>query len=348
MARVLVTGATGFIGRHLVRHLLSRGEHVRCLIHFKEERVAGAECVPGDITAPQSLTAVVQGVDIVYHLAGATVVTSPHKYKPINSLGTRNLAEACAGLEKPPLFMYLSSLAAAGPTTPNKPLREENPPAPVSEYGRSKLLGERFLQGLADRLPVTVLRPPGVFGPGDPNMVALFKSVRAGVNFVPGSRRQQLGFIYVSDLIEALLQAAEWGERLRDPSVGLDDPQGLYFVAMEERPTLEELGLLAASALGETSLGERHIVSSPVLARAVRTVIIPARVGKILARVNDFLSRLTMQPMLLTSDKMREALAGSWICSSEKAKRAWGFTCQTELAEGLRQTVAWYRHKGML
>jgi dihydroflavonol-4-reductase len=335
MARVLVTGATGFIGRHLVRHLLGRGEQVRCLIHLKEERISGVECVPGDITAPESLTKAVQGVHIVYHLAGATVVTAPQRYKPINSLGTRHLGEACARLENPPLFLYLSSLAAAGPTMADKPLREEDPPAPISAYGRSKLLGERYLRRLADRLPITVLRPPGVFGPGDPNMISLFKSVRAGINFVPGSARAQLGFIYVDDLISALFQAAEWGERLREPRLGLYDSHGVYFVTEDERPTLAQFGQLAAGALGEGT-------------KAVRTIVIPAPLAKSLGRVNDFLARLTMQPILLSTDKMSEALAGSWICASDKAKRAWGFACRTDLAEGLRQTAAWYRQRGML
>ena len=332
MARVLVTGATGFIGRHLVKHLLGRGEQVRCLIHFKEERLAGAECVPGDITAPESLTKAVRGVDIVYHLAGATVVTSPQRYKPINGLGTRNLGEVCARLENPPLFLYLSSLAAAGPTMADNPLHEENPPAPISAYGRSKLLGERYLRRLADRLPITVLRPPGVFGPGDPNLISLFKSVRAGVNFVPGSVRQQLGFIYVMISSPHFFKRPNGARGLRERRLGLYDSHGVYFVTEDERPTLAQFGQLAADALDE---GKKN----------VRTIVIPAPLAKSLGRVNDFLARLTLQPILLSSDKMSEALAGSWICTSDKAKRAWGFSCQTDLAEGLRQTAAWYRQR---
>ena len=102
-------------------------------------------------------------------------------------MGTNNLGESCSRLENPPKLIYHSSFAAAGPTTPNNPRREEEPPAPVSEYGRSKLMGERYLRHLAERLPITVLRPPGVFGPGDPNMVAAPEiPVRMGVNFIPG------------------------------------------------------------------------------------------------------------------------------------------------------------------
>jgi nucleoside-diphosphate-sugar epimerase len=328
MPCVFVTGATGFIGRHLVKYLIAQGEQVRCLIHRNEAPLAGVECVRGDITAPETLGSVVQGVDVVYHLAGATRVVSPRCYRPINGLGTRNLGEACACLSNPPTLVYLSSLAAAGPSSPDRPRREEDPPVPVSEYGRSKLMGERFLRRLADRLPVTVVRPPGVFGPGDRNLLPLFKTARLGLNFVPSRIDQRMSLIYVDDLVRSLPRAAAHGERLRGATAGLDHPQGVYFVGMDECPSMVELGNLAGRAVNQG---------------AVRSVPIPCWLGRIVGHANDFVSRLTMQPLLLSSDKMREAVAGSWTCSSEKAKGAWGFACPIELADRLQETVRWYR-----
>ncbi len=340
MARVLVTGATGFIGRHLVPHLLKRGDRVRCLIHFKEERVPGAECVAGDITVPQTLHKAVAGIDVVYHLAGATLVTSAHRYRQINSMGTRNLGEACARLTSPPTLVFLSSLAAAGPTLANRPVREADLPAPISAYGRSKLLAERWLRQLAGRLPITLVRPPGVFGPGDPNMIGLFQTVRWGVNFIPGSVNHQLGFIYVDDLIESLPIAAEKGERLPAPQLSEDQVRGLYYLTLEERPTLETMGQIAAGILAEMG-------AAPGKA-SIRSIVIPPTVGKFIGRCNDFAARLAMRPLLLTSDKMREALAGSWICTSGKAHQAWGFSCRTSMAQGMHLTAQWYRRQGLL
>ena len=331
MARVLVTGATGFIGRHLVQHLQGRGDQVRCLLHVKEERLPGLECVYGDITVPQTLDAAVRDQDIVYHLAGATLVVTPQRYYPINSLGTRHVGEACARMADPPTLVCLSSLAAAGPTIPDRPRREEDPPAPVSEYGRSKLAGEHFLRPVAARVPITVLRPPGVFGPGDPNLLALFKVARSGFNFIPGRNDPVMSMIYVDDLVHALPHAAERGRRLQGSD--LNDPQGIYFVAMEETGSMKQLAELAAKAQGR---------------QGVRTFFLPAWMGKLTGRVNDFVARFTRQPLLVTSDKMREALGGSWICSSAKARREWGFACGTGLADGIEKTARWYREQGLL
>lgn len=333
MARVLVTGATGFIGKHLVAHLRARGDDVRCLIHQSEARVSGTECVRGDITIPASFGAALRGIDTVYHLAGATVVASPHRYRVVNTLGTRNVATACARLATPPVFAFLSSLAAAGPTSPDRPLREDDSPNPVSAYGRSKLFAEHHLRRLARQMPITIMRPPGVFGPGDPNTIKLFQAARRGVNFIPGSAEQRLSFIYVDDLVAALPEAAARGERLAHSQARADDPQGVYFVAMDERPSVIELGAVAGRVTGAAS---------------VRDIIIPSWAIRLAARATDFAARLTMQPMLLTSDKMREALAGSWICASDKAKSQLGFACRMGLADGFAATVAWYKQRGWL
>src|SRR5215467_2172732 len=121
MARVLVTGATGFIGRHLVRRLVERGDQVRCLVRCLDHRalLAGdplpspVECVLGDITVRESLDRAVAGIETVYHLAGATLVIQLSNFRLVNSRGTRYLAEACARCSIPPTFVYISSLAAA-------------------------------------------------------------------------------------------------------------------------------------------------------------------------------------------------------------------------------------------
>jgi nucleoside-diphosphate-sugar epimerase len=291
------------------------------------------EYVVGDVLEPESLGAPLRGVDVVYHLAGGTAVASPREFARGNDTGNRQVAQACARRSFPPTVVYVSSLAAAGPTSADRPLRESDPPAPVSEYGRTKLQGEQHFRAVADRVPVTVVRPPSVFGPWDRHTLRLFRTVKGHVNFVPGGRDVRLSWIYVEDLVEALLLAAERGQRLLPVEQGPERGRGIYFVALDERPTLAEVGRLAADTLHK---------------RLWHTFYVPGPICRFFAQANTLLACLTRRPILLSADKLREGLAGSWLCVADKARQELGFRCRVGLAEGFRRTVDWYKAKGWL
>src|SRR5262245_13733823 len=181
MARVLVTGASGFIGRQFVDVLCKRGDEVACLVRptSKVEPLTklGARLVVGDVVEPASLPAAVADVDVVYHLAGQNKANTLAQYCTVNKDGVRNVIAACAERTTPPVVIVLASLSAAGPMKESRLRTEDDPPEPISHYGRSKRAGELAAEALADKVPITILRPPVVFGPGDVAGLPLYRGI---------------------------------------------------------------------------------------------------------------------------------------------------------------------------
>jgi dihydroflavonol-4-reductase len=352
MKRVLVTGASGFIGQHLVERLVTAGYEVRCLlnVHERPGALAGLdlEFLRGDITRPETIAGAFESTDVVYHLAGKTLAFSADEFQRVNAEGTRHVAEACARRLSPPVLVFVSSLAAAGPSPRDQPRDETAPAVPVSNYGRSKQAAEAILGQFSDRLPVTVRRPPGVFGPREVYMYGLFRSIRKGLSISPGLAPVRLSLVDVRDLVEALHLASTRGRRLA-PGTGATDgngngnnngdgdgaaeARGIYFIASPETPTFVELSDAIARAL------ERP---------PAWTVRVPCPLGFALAGLSEAAGRLRGRPFLLILDKMREAVAGSWTCRTDRAHQELGFRPGASLAERLRQTAAWYREHGWL
>ena len=345
MTRVLVTGASGFIGVHLVEALRRRGDEVTCLVRPTSRRARleplGVRFVCGDVTDAPSLAAALDECDpqVVYHLAGLTRALRVARLMQVNAEGVCHLAGACARRAAPPTLLVVSSLAAAGPAPAGRPRTEADTPEPVSAYGRSKLAGEQAARRFAHHLPTTIVRPPIVFGPGDRDVWHLFRLVqRLGLLIVPGPADFSLALIHVTDLVEALVLAAERGERVpaesRGHSAGAATAGcGCYFVAGEQAPTLAQFAGLLAEAVGR---------------RRVRTLHLPRCLARLAGVAGDAGGWLRRRPLTLGSDKIAEALAGSWLCATDKGRRQLGFAGDTPLAQRLRETAQWYRQHGWL
>ncbi len=341
MSDVLVTGASGFVGFHLVRALRQRGVQVDCLVR-RTSKVAHLEAlgvgyIYGDVTDPTSLPAAVTGKSVVYHLAGCTAALRREEFYAINEAGTRHLAEACARQSRPPVLVVVSSLAAAGPSPFGRLRTEDDPLAPVSEYGRSKRAAELAAQQFADRVPMTVLRPPIVLGERDAKGAAIFRAIRRlGVHAIPGMAPHRFSILHAADLAEALILAAARGKRLRPggPSGGNPgDTTGFYFIACDEHPTYVELGRMIRAEVGRP----RALI-----------LRVPVPIVWVVGACSELAGRWCGKPLALNLDKVREATAGSWTCSSARAAAELGFRVTTPLAERLRQTAQWYRHEGWL
>jgi nucleoside-diphosphate-sugar epimerase len=335
MGRVFVTGGTGLIGGHLVEHLLSAGDEVRVLLRDVSRRGwlsrENVEVVIGDVTDGSALDRAVQGTDVVYHVAGCTLSFSERGFDQVNEFGTANLAAACARRTSPPVLVAVSSLAAAGPSSPGRPRLEADHPAPITAYGRSKLRGEEALRKYAAQMPITIIRPPSVFGPRERYLLPMFQMVSRGWYATIGTGEWEISLLEVRDLVAGLRLAASRGSRL--PKVPDKSSIGVYFLAQPERPTFDELAVLVAGALGRP---------------APRVIRVPFSIAWVLTAAAEFGARIRRRPGFVCFDKLREARAGCWTCSPQRAERELGARSRYDVAEGLRQTAVWYREQGWI
>jgi len=322
MPRVLITGATGFIGSHALETFLAAGWTVRALVRNPDrwrgltgtcvEIAKGAVEDPGD-----SLTELLDGCDVVVHCAGLTKAIRESDYFRINADAVRNLTIAArkAGVGR---FILCSSQAAAGPSETGKAVHEANTPRPITAYGRSKLAGEEAVRESAGEMPWVILRPPTVIGPRDRQLLPLFRAVaRFGVYPEVRGDEYRYSFVGAPDLSRAMLVAA-------DVRHGLND---IYFVSNDVSTTWRD----AAQQISEVA--SRHVRSL----RLGRTFL------QLLAVVADASATLTGRPALLSREKVREMLTPGWICSADKIRRVWNFECQLSLDDTLRLTYAAYR-----
>jgi dihydroflavonol-4-reductase len=319
---VLVTGATGFIGGHLVERLLAEGSRVRCLVRPGSRRPAAARRLPppeaesvlGDLESGAGLEYAMEGVTLVFHVAGVTKALRASGYYLGNVNATRNLARAVARTDA--RLVHLSSIAAAGPSHYGRPLDENSIPRPLTDYGKSKLETEQLLRAqIAER--TTIIRAPLVYGPRDIDVLHMFQSAARGARIRIGDRERYFSYLYVSDLIDGLLLAAQPGAAGRT-----------YFLASPEPATWTEF----------------HNAAASMMLRTLRTLTLPVWAAYLAGILADSSSRLLGRPWILSRDRVRDARHYYWTCDPTRAAAELGFQAQTSLREGVAATIEWYRH----
>jgi nucleoside-diphosphate-sugar epimerase len=332
---VFLTGVTGFVGGSVLPELVRRGHRVRALVRDLTRAEArrreldaagldgaGLELCVGDLSSRRSLAEALAGCDAVLHLAGRIAARRLEEFRAVNALGTELLLEAALLQPVPPRCVLVSSLAAAGPSEPGVPRREEDPEQPISWYGQSKREGE--LAGLerASRLRVSIARPPAVYGPGDRATLAFFRMARSGWAPFPGDPALELSLVHVEDLARGLAAMLE-----------AEVPSGrTYFVTGEGTPSFAEVIGAIAAALG----------------RRARVVRVPRWLAAGAALGSELWGALRNRPPEFGRDKLRELAAKGWACSGARAHAELGFDPRIPWAEGLAATAAWYRERGWL
>ena len=321
--RAAVTGGTGFVGSHLVDALLERGDRVQAQVRDPRKAAdlarRGVALVEGDLDDEAALARAFDGAEVVFHVAGLIKALEPGEYFRVNAGGTERALTAArrVGARR---MVLVSSQAAGGPGWRDRPRREEDPPAPVSPYGASKLAAERIALGATDGPEVAVVRPCVVYGPRDQALRPLFKLCALGVApRLPANPAVSL--IHARDLARLMLLAG-------------DAPRAsgrVYFGCGPAAGVDELIGLIGAG-----------MARKPIRIPAPAVALVAAGIGA------DVLSSLTRTPRPFGRQKALEMLRTSWWCSGERAERELGFRAAIDHAEGLADTARWYRAAGWI
>lgn len=321
---ILVTGATGFIGKHLIPQLLQRGWNIRCLARPTSQRPEGfidqVEWVIGNLEDRSSLIKACAGIDAVIHLGGAIKARNADTLYIVNVEGTRNLLGALEQSGKSNArFIYISSQAALGPASNRRPLTENDVPLPVSNYGKSKLEAEKIILEYSDRIRSIIIRPSVVYGPGDRESLAFFKMAKYHLNPRLGIQPQYINLVYVRDLIEIICLGLE-----------KDINSGEIFNVND--------GNSAGYRVSEVINCTARLLDTWTL-----PVFIPKPILKIVAILNGCISKLFGYTSMYNYDKYHELSESYWICSSEKVQTLIGYTPEYDILKGFSITAKWYK-----
>ena len=328
--KILITGASGFIGSFIVEEALKQGFETWAAVrkssskeYLQDERIHFIEL---NLSSKAQLIEQLRPhqFDYVVHAAGVTKCLNKADFRRINTEGTKNLVDALLHLQMPlKRFVFLSSLSVFGAIKEQLPydeIREDDTPKPNTEYGRSKLEAEKYIDSIGSRLPYTILRPTGVYGPREKDYFMMAKSIKQHIDFAVGYQRQDITFVYVTDVVQAVFLALEKGETGR--KYFLSDGQ-VYQSTTFSDLIHEELG-------------------RPWWLR----ITAPVWVLRVVTFFGEYIGHMTGKVTALNNDKYNILRQRNWRCDIEPARRELGFEPKVQLKEGVKTTIQWYKdHK---
>ena len=328
--KILITGASGFIGSFIVEEALQRGFETWAAVrrsssreYLQDERIHFIEL---NLSSKEQLVEQLREhqFDYVVHAAGMTKCIDKRDFYRINTEGTKNLVTALLELQMPlKRFVFVSSLSVFGAIREQQPyeeIRETDTPQPNTEYGRSKLEAERWLEN--KKFPYVILRPTGVYGPREKDYFLMAKSIKQHSDFAVGYKRQDITFVYVTDVVQAVFLALEKGQTGR--KYFLSDGQ-VYQSATFSDLIHEELG-------------------RPWWIR----ITAPIWVLRIITFFGEYVGRMTGKISALNNDKFNILKQRNWRCDIQPAIDELGYHPQVDLKEGVRRSIKWYKENGWL
>lgn len=316
----VVTGASGFVGSHLVDFLLEKNYKVRCIVRktsnlrwLEEKNIEIHTC---ELTDKDGLRKIFNGADYIYHVAGVVKSKKTEGYFKGNVETTKALLDAALEYrDKIKRFLIVSSQTSSGPSLFNKPTNEEAPCKPITTYGRSKLAQEEVAKTYMDKLPITICKVAAVYGERDTEIFIFFKTFSKGLMTTIGLHDKQVSLLHVSDVVRGLYLAA-----ISEKSVNQT-----YFITSEKYYTWKEVG----------------DVTSKVMNKKAFKVKVPHFIVFVIAAIAQFFSIFSSKAATLNIEKGRDITQSAWISDYRKAHEHFGFKQEISLEEGVRRTVEW-------
>ncbi|MCF6269838.1 MAG: NAD-dependent epimerase/dehydratase family protein [Melioribacteraceae bacterium] len=323
----VVTGASGFVGSHLVDYLIEKGDDVHCIVR----KSSNLRWLKGkDVTIHNTglfdkdgLKLILKNVDYLYHVAGVVKAKTEDGYYQGNVETTRNLLDAV--VEVAPNIkrvLIVSSLTASGPSKLDSPVNEETPTNPITTYGRSKVAQEELTKSYMDKLPITIVRPPAIFGERDTEIYLIFKTYKQGLMTLVGFNKKEVSLIYVKDLVNGIYLAAT-----KEAAKG-----ETYFISSKEFYNWLQIGEVIHKGMGKGAI----------------TLRLPHALIYVVAAIAQFFAMFSSKPATLNLEKARDFVQEAWTCDTTKSQKDLGFAEKYRLEEGMKNTIEWYKKEKWL
>jgi dihydroflavonol-4-reductase len=316
--KAFVTGGTGFIGSHLIEYLLDKGAEVFVLVrdenNLKWLKGLDIHLLKGDLFSIPSLPS---DIDYVFHAAGLTKSSKISSYYTVNQQGTASLLKALDSQNIfPKRVIFFSSVAASGPSTNGKPVRESDPPRPITPYGKSKLMGEYEALKFKTVFPIIILRIAAAFGPRDRDFLAYFNLAKKGILASLGGKERFYSLCYIKDLVNALYLCTQ-----KDVESG-----GIFNIAHPSPCRWDDIGKATGMALRKKLI----------------KVKAPVPLFYIVALFSDLMAKITRAPAVMNRHKLKEMRQEGWVADTKKAEEKLSFCAQYSLEEAIQETIDWY------